>query len=126
MFTTTTPLCSQSDDINIRTTMVVYYQGAGPRVIGNTIPFLGVPAGQTFRNIFYKSTNSFTTKIMKELQISIDKGLEEEITCTIKHELASEYTDAEITQFVLNFKSNCWFIPDSIRMLPIVASYDMG
>ena len=45
--------------------------------------------------------------------------------CTIEHELAGEYTDDEIAQVALNFKSSCGFILDSIRSLPIFASYDM-
>ena len=61
-----------------------------------------------------------------ELQEIIDEGLENEIEATIKYELSEEYTAAEIQTYIKNFREDKGFIPERIKKLPIVASYDMG
>ena len=57
VITTTPPAYSStsSQEVNIRAIMAVYYQGAGPRDIGNATSFLGVPGGKTFYNLFYNN-----------------------------------------------------------------------
>ena len=106
--------------------MAVYYHGAGSRDIGNTMSFLGVPGGHAFHNLFYKNMDSFTDKIHTELQEIVDEGFEKEIKASIQHELKDEYSDEEIEVFVTNYLQDSGFIPDKIKKLPIVASYDMG
>ena len=46
-------------ETNLRAMMAVYYQGMGPRDIGNTMSFLGIPGGHAFHNLFYKQSHSF-------------------------------------------------------------------
>ena len=38
----------ESDAVNLQAMMAVYYGGVGPRDIGNTMSFLGLPGGGLF------------------------------------------------------------------------------
>ena len=106
--------------------MAVYYNGVGPRDIGNTLSFLGVPGGRTFHNLFYESMDSHTETMQKELQIIVDEGLQQEIVSTIKFVLANDYSEAEIKEYIKPFNANSSLIPHKIRPLQLSASYDMG
>ena len=106
--------------------MSVYYQGVGPRDVGQTMSFLGVPGGNSFHNVFYQNIDSVTNKMTKELQVIVDEGLIYEINATIKYELAADYTEEEIEEYIELFHSNSGSIPACIKRLKIVASYDMG
>ena len=67
----------EPNELNVRAMVSVYYQGVGPRNIGNTISFLGVPGGgHTFYNLFYGNIDSFTEKVHDRLQIIVDVGLQ--------------------------------------------------
>ena len=116
----------ETEDVNLRAMMAVFYQGVGPRDIGNTLSFLGLPGGSSFPQLFYNGMDKFTKEMNTELQEIIDEGLENEIEATIKYELSEEYTAAEIQTYIKNFREDKGFIPERIKKLPIVASYDMG
>ena len=62
----------------------------------------------------------------RELQVIVDDGFESEIWSNIKHELLGEYTDVKISEYVRHFKHDTGFIPNKIKKIAIVASYDMG
>ena len=95
--------------------MVVFYQGAGPRDIGNTISFLGLPGGSSFPQLFYNGMKKFTNEMNSELQDIIDEGFEKEIEATINHELAGEYTATEIEMYIKHFREDKGFIPEKIK-----------
>ena len=42
----------ETEDIDLHAMMAVFYQGTGPRDIGNTIFFLGLPGGSSFPQLF--------------------------------------------------------------------------
>ena len=50
----------------------------------------------------------------------------EEICATIKSKLGLEYSPDEIKEYISNFESNSGFIPDKIKKVGIIMSYDMG
>ena len=68
---------------------------------------------------------SFTTKMHTEFQEIIDEGFDQDIKASIQDELKGEYSDAEIEEYITNYIQDSGFIPDKIKQLPIVASYDM-
>lgn len=79
--------------------LVVCYQCARPRNIGNIISFLGVPGDHTFHNIVCKNMETFTNKMHTELHEIINKGFDNEIKASIKHELKGEYSYDEIAKY---------------------------
>ena len=113
-------------NVNLRATMTCFYLGNEPRDIGNTLSFLGVPGDHTWHNYFYNNKEEVNNKIMEECQAVIDEGLGEEIRATIKSKLGLEYSPNEINEYISNFYSNSGFIPDKIRSVGIIVSYDMG
>ena len=62
----------------------------------------------------------------KDLQDIINEGFDMEIKAPIKHELTGDYSDADIEKHVMNYFNDLGFILDNIKLLPIIASYDMG
>ena len=116
----------ETNEVNIRAMMAVFYNGVSPRDIGKTMSFLGVPGGCTFHNLFYERMDSFTETMQKELQIIVDEGLQKEIESTIAYVLANDYSQKEIKEYIQLFNANSSRIPDKIRPLQLSASYDMG
>ena len=106
--------------------MSVFYLGVGANDVGNTMSFLGVPGGSTFRNVFYNNLDEFTHKITKELDLIVEEGLQQEIASTIEYQLGGKFTDVEIKDYVTKFKENSGSLPSSITRIKIVGSYDMG
>lgn len=70
--------------------------------------------------------DKFHEKINSELQTIIDQVIEKEIEATIQYELKGEYSDDEILKHVQYFQENEGFIPEIIKKVEVVASYDMG
>ena len=106
--------------------MTAFYLGTGPQDVGNALSFLGVPGGLTWNNFFYENMDDVNKLIMDECQAIINEGLWNEIRATIKSKLGSKYPMEEMEQLITNFKTNTGFIPEEIKQLGIIVSYDMG
>ena len=104
---------NESEDINLRAMMVVFYQDVGPRDIGNTISFLGLLGGHYFPQLVYHNMKKFAKKFDTELQVMTDKGVGNEIEATIKYELVGEYTAAEIQLYIKHFRQDKGSIPEN-------------
>ena len=83
---------SKSEGVNLRAMMAAFYQCGGPRDVGNTMSFLGVPGGNSFPKVFYNNMEHVTQKMNKELQVIIDEGFNKEIQGSIQYELAGDYS----------------------------------
>ena len=55
----------------------------------------------SFHNYFCSNIESFTDKVITELQVIVNKVLQSEIRSQIKHELRGKYTDDEIDLYIL-------------------------
>ena len=126
IITTPPSVAIDSQEVNVRDIIDVYYQGCGPHDIGNTMSLLGVTGGHTFRNIFYKNINIFTNTINDKLKLIFNEGLSMEIKATIKHLLKAEYSVEEIEGYMQGFEDGSCVLPPRFQPLPIVASYYMG
>ena len=88
-------------------------------------PSLVYQVGTPFNN-FYKNIDFVTTQIHKESHDIIKEGFDMEIKASIEHELKGYYSDADIEKYVMNYFNDSGFISDKIKLLPIIASYNMG
>ena len=90
----------QLNELNIRGMMATYYLGVGPRDVGNTLSFLGVPGGLIFHNVFYDNMDLFTAIMHKELEVIVEEELQKEIESTITYELTKDYSPDEIKEYI--------------------------
>ena len=92
-----------TNESNVRTALATYYMGVGPRDIGNSLGFYGIPGGHSFHGLYYENMDEINKNVMEVCEEIVQEGLLEEIKCQIKKQLGDKYTAEEVIQYTHNF-----------------------
>ena len=73
-----------SNETNVRAAISTYYLGTGPRDIGNSLTFYGIPGGHSFHGLYYENMDEINEKVLEICEDIVQDGLVEEIKGQIK------------------------------------------
>ena len=113
-------------EINIRAILAAFYCGTGPDGTARNNAFMGVPGCKSWERSCHNHSSKVTKLIRSVVDKVIDNALREEITASIRlklEHLSDEEKNKAITAYFNKDKDN---IPDAIKKIGLIFSYDMG
>lgn len=114
------------NETNLHAVFSTYYLGTCPVDIENALFFLAIPGVHNFCGLLYNNIEVVNAKIIEVCAKIEVEGLVEETKATIKKKLGDTYSDDKLNTFTNSFFLNKGGIPEDIKIIAIITSFDMG